>query len=97
MSTYNEVFSQVQHLTSDEQLRLLAELAALVRQKITSELQRQQAKIAELEAQREEVTRQQEELQEEHGGEEGLLAEVTSDAGKVTNFATIGGADSGVG
>jgi hypothetical protein len=42
MSTYNEVFSQVQHLTSDEQLRLLAELAALVRQKITSELPRQE-------------------------------------------------------
>ncbi len=42
MSTYNEVFSQVQHLTSDEQLRLLAELAALVRQKMTSELQGQQ-------------------------------------------------------
>lgn len=42
MSTYNEVFSQVQHLTSDEQLRLLAELAALVRQKMTSELQGQE-------------------------------------------------------
>ncbi len=37
MSTYNEVLSQVQSLSSDEQLRLLEELAALVRQKVTSE------------------------------------------------------------
>lgn len=37
MSTYNEVLSQVQSLTSDEQLRLLEELAALVRQKVTSD------------------------------------------------------------
>jgi hypothetical protein len=40
MSTYNEVLTQVQSLTSDEQLRLLEELAALVRQKVTSEHQR---------------------------------------------------------
>lgn len=40
MSTYNEILSQVQSLTSDEQLRLLEELAALVRQKVTSEHQR---------------------------------------------------------
>lgn len=39
MSTYNEVLSQVQNLTPDEQLRLLEELAALVRQKVTSEHQ----------------------------------------------------------
>jgi dihydroneopterin aldolase len=39
MSTYNEVLSQVQSLTSDEQLRLLEELAALVRRKVTSEHQ----------------------------------------------------------
>lgn len=32
MSTYNEILSQVQSLTSDEQVRLLEELAALVRQ-----------------------------------------------------------------
>ena len=37
MSTYNEVLSQVQSLTSDEQLRLLEELAVLVRRKVTSE------------------------------------------------------------
>ncbi len=37
MSTYSEVLSQVQSLTSDEQLRLLEELAALVRQKVISE------------------------------------------------------------
>ncbi len=40
MSTYNEVFSQVQSLTSDEQLRLLEELAVLVRRRVTSEHQR---------------------------------------------------------
>lgn len=40
--------------------------------------------IETLEAQKEEITRKQEEMEEEHGGEEGLLAEVTSDAGKVT-------------
>ncbi len=39
MSTYNEVLTQVQSLSSDEQLQLLAELAALVRQKVTSEHQ----------------------------------------------------------
>ncbi|MEW6494159.1 MAG: hypothetical protein AB1589_16845 [Cyanobacteriota bacterium] len=39
MSTYNEVLSQVQSLTSDEQLRLLEELAALVRRKVMSEHQ----------------------------------------------------------
>ena len=39
MSTYNEVLSQVQSLTSDEQLRLLEELAALVRRQVTSEYQ----------------------------------------------------------
>ena len=40
MSTYNQVLSQVQSLTSDEQLRLLEELAALVCQKVTLEHQR---------------------------------------------------------
>ena len=40
MSSYNQVLSQIQSLTSDEQLQLLEELAALVRQKITSEHQR---------------------------------------------------------
>ncbi len=40
MSTYNEVLSQAQSLTPDEQLRLLEELAALVRQRVISEHQR---------------------------------------------------------
>ncbi|AFZ45137.1 type I restriction-modification system, M subunit [Halothece sp. PCC 7418] len=40
--------------------------------------------IETLEAQKEDINRQQEEMEEEHGGEDGLLAEVTSDAGKVT-------------
>jgi len=40
--------------------------------------------IESLEAQKEDITRQQEEMEEEHGGEDGLLEEVTSDAGKVT-------------
>jgi hypothetical protein len=45
MSTYNEVLSQIHSLTSDEQLRLLEELAALVRQKVTSEHQRRLPEI----------------------------------------------------
>lgn len=45
MSTYNEVLSQVQSLTSNEQLRLLEELAALVRRRVTSE---QQPRLGEL-------------------------------------------------
>ena len=40
--------------------------------------------IETLEAQKDEIVRQQEELQEEHGGEDGLLEEVTSDSGKIT-------------
>ena len=34
MSTYNELYSQVQNLTPEEQLQLLEELAALVRQRV---------------------------------------------------------------
>ena len=37
MATYNEVLSQVQSLTPDEQLRLLEELAALIRQRVISQ------------------------------------------------------------
>jgi len=37
MATYNEVLIQVQSLTPDEQLRLLEELAALIRQRVISE------------------------------------------------------------
>jgi type I restriction enzyme M protein len=40
--------------------------------------------IEELEAGREAITREMEELDEEHGGEEGLLADAKTDAGKLT-------------
>ncbi|MEH1895294.1 MAG: type I restriction-modification system subunit M [Nostoc sp.] len=46
--------------------------------------QTEQAAIEELETKKDEIVRQQEELQEEHGGEEGLLEEVTNDSGKIT-------------
>lgn len=39
MSTYNEVRHQVESLSAEEQLRLLEELAALVRQGVISEHQ----------------------------------------------------------
>lgn len=39
MATYNEVLIQVQSLTPDEQLRLLEELAALIRQRVISQKQ----------------------------------------------------------
>ena len=42
------------------------------------------ANIESLETQKEEITRQQEEMEEENSGEDGLFAEVMSDAGKVT-------------
>jgi len=45
----------------------------------------EQAEIEKLEAKRDDIVRrQQEELEEEHGGEEGLLEEVTNDSGKIT-------------
>ncbi len=44
----------------------------------------EQAEIEALETKKDEIVRQQEEMQEEHGGEEGLLEEVTSDSGKIT-------------
>jgi type I restriction enzyme M protein len=44
----------------------------------------EQGKIAQLETQKDDIIRQQEEIQEEYGGEEGLLSEVTNDSGKVT-------------
>jgi type I restriction enzyme M protein len=46
--------------------------------------QAEKANIETLETQKDDIVRQQEELQEEYGGEEGLLEEVTSDSGKVT-------------
>jgi len=39
MPVYNDVLNQVENLTPDEQLRLLEDLAALVRQRIRSEQQ----------------------------------------------------------
>ena len=44
----------------------------------------EQAAIETLEADRDAVTRQMEDLNEEHGGEEGLLAEAKTDKGKLT-------------
>lgn len=44
----------------------------------------EQSKIAQLENQKDDIIRQQEEMQEEYGGEEGLLEEVTNDSGKIT-------------
>jgi type I restriction enzyme M protein len=43
----------------------------------------EQKAIEKLEADRDEITRQMEEMVEEHGGEEGLLSEVINDKGKV--------------
>ena len=47
--------------------------------------QAEKAAIETLEAQKDEIVRQQEQMQEEYGGDEGLLEEVTSDSGKITN------------
>lgn len=46
--------------------------------------QAEKAAIEELETKKDEIVRQMEELQEEHGGEDGLLEEVTNDSGKIT-------------
>ena len=44
----------------------------------------EQAAIEKLEAERDAISRQMEEMDEEHGGEEGLLAEAKTDKGKLT-------------
>jgi type I restriction enzyme M protein len=44
----------------------------------------EQGKIAQLENQKDDIIRQQEEMQEEYAGDEGLLEEVTNDSGKIT-------------
>lgn len=44
----------------------------------------EQEKISDMEAERDEFSRQMEELDEEHGGEDGLFSEVLNDKGKVT-------------
>ena len=46
--------------------------------------QAEKAEIENLETKKDDIVRQMEELQEEHGGEEGLLEEVTNDSGKIT-------------
>lgn len=43
-----------------------------------------QAKIADLEADKDEVSRQMEELEEEHGGDDGLLEEAKNEKGRIT-------------
>lgn len=40
MSTYSEVRRQIENLTTDEQLRLLEELAAIVRRRVNPKPQR---------------------------------------------------------
>lgn len=45
---------------------------------------KEQAAIEQLEADRDAITRQMEEMDEEHGGEEGLLADAKTDKGKLT-------------
>jgi len=45
---------------------------------------KEQAGIEEMETERDAITRQMEELDEEHGGEDGLLAEAKTDKGKLT-------------
>ena len=45
MSTYNEIYSQVERLSAEEQLRLLEELAMLVRLRVTSEHQNNSKKL----------------------------------------------------
>ena len=45
---------------------------------------KEQEQISDMEAERDEFSRQMEELDEEHGGEDGLLSEVLNDKGKVT-------------
>jgi len=48
---------------------------------------KEQAAIETLEADRDAITRQMEEMDEEHGGEEGLLADAKTDKGKLTKVS----------
>jgi type I restriction enzyme M protein len=48
---------------------------------------KEQAGIEKLEVERDDITRQMEELDEEHGGEEGLLADAKTDKGKLTKIS----------
>lgn len=47
----------------------------------------EQQAIEQLEAERDTISRQMEELEEEHGGDEGLLAEARNDKGKLTKLS----------
>lgn len=51
---------------------------------VTRYFAKERAAIENLEAERDEITRQMEELDEEHGGEDGLLADAKTDKGKLT-------------
>jgi type I restriction enzyme M protein len=51
---------------------------------VTRYFAKEQAAIEKLEADRDEITRQMEELDEEHGGDGGLLADAKTDKGKLT-------------
>jgi type I restriction enzyme M protein len=48
---------------------------------------KEQAAIEKLEAERDDITRRLEELDEEHGGEDGLLADAKTDKGKLTKLS----------
>ncbi len=48
---------------------------------------KEQAGVEKLEAERDDITRQMEELDEEHGGEDGLLADAKTDKGKLTKVS----------
>jgi len=48
---------------------------------------KEQAAIEKLEAERDDITRQMEEMDEEHGGEEGLLADGKTDKGKLSKVS----------
>jgi len=48
---------------------------------------KEQTAIEKLEAERDDITRQVEEMDEEHGGEEGLLADAKTDKGKLTKVS----------
>jgi len=54
---------------------------------VTRYFAKEQAAIEKLEADRDEITRQMEELDEEHGGEGGLLADAKTDKGKLTKVS----------
>jgi type I restriction enzyme M protein len=54
---------------------------------VTKYFAKEQAAIEKLEADRDAITRQMEELDEEHGGEDGLLADAKTDKGRLTKVS----------